>query len=239
MSSAPSNSPNSPNAFNAGYASAEHTMFPLPSAQTVAGKSQIELGHLVMAPPQPLRVTLSSNPALAQARVIENVFTAAQCEQIIAIGTKRPREDARVQSYGSSARIGHVAWIDPGADTFWIYQRLATVVAWVNQAFRFELLGFSDALQYTVYGAGHKFDWHVDIGAGAASNRKLSLTVQLSDESAYEGGALQFISAPERDMPKLRGAAILFPAYLAHRVSDVTSGVRCSIVGWAAGAPFK
>ena len=217
----------------------QHTMFPLPASQLVAGKSQGELSSLQLPSPQPLNATLASNPALAQARVVENVFTPAQCEQIMKLGSKLPREDARVQSYGTSARIGHVAWIDPGAETFWVYQRLATIVQWVNQAFRFELMGFSDALQYTVYGPGHKFDWHVDIGAGNASNRKLSLTVQLSDESAYEGGALQFISAPDLSMPKKQGAAILFPAYLAHRVTDVTSGVRCSIVGWAAGTPFR
>jgi PKHD-type hydroxylase len=94
-------------------------------------------------------------------------------------------------------------------------------------------------LQYTVYGPGHKFDWHVDIGAGQASNRKLSITVQLSDEGGYEGGALQFISAPDMAMPKGQGTAILFPSYLAHRVNDVTSGLRCSLVGWAAGVPFR
>jgi PKHD-type hydroxylase len=217
----------------------QYTLFPLPPAQLVAGKSQQELAGLMLPPPRPTPAVLASNPALAQARVVENVFTAEECDRIIAIGGKRPREDARVQSYGNSARIGHVAWIDPGQDTIWLYQRLATVVQWVNQAFQFELLGFADALQYTVYGTGHKFDWHVDIGAGQASNRKLSITVQLSEESAYEGGALQFISAPDMSMPKTRGTAILFPSYLAHRVSDVTDGLRCSLVGWAAGVPFR
>ena len=215
------------------------TLFPLPAAQLVAGKSQAELEGLRLPAPRPLVAALAHNPALAQARVVENVFTAEQCEQIMAIGTRRPREDARVQSYGTSARIGHVAWIDPAPDTLWVYQRLATIVAWVNQAFQFELLGFADALQYAQYGPGHKFDWHVDIGAGAASNRKLSLTVQLSGESAYEGGGLQFISAPDTVSPKMRGTAILFPSYLAHRVSDVTGGLRCSLVGWAAGVPFR
>jgi PKHD-type hydroxylase len=219
--------------------SRQHTLFPLPPAQLIAGRRQSELEELRLPPPQPTPAVLTTNPALAQARVVENVFTVAQCEEIVAIGAKRPREDARVQSYGTSARIGHVAWIDPAPETVWVYQRLATIVTWVNQAFQFELMGFADALQYTQYGPGHKFDWHVDIGAGAASNRKLSITVQLSDESAYEGGELQFISAPDMTMAKTRGTAILFPAYLAHRVSEVTSGLRCSLVGWAAGAPFR
>jgi PKHD-type hydroxylase len=215
------------------------TLFPLPPAQLIAGKSQEELATLALPPPRPTPALLNSNPALAQARVVDGVFTPEECEKIVAIGTKRPREDARVQSYGNSVRVGHVAWVDPAPDTIWIYQRLATIVAWVNQAFQFELLRIADALQYTVYGLGHKFDWHVDIGAGQASNRKLSITVQLSDESAYEGGALQFISAPDMPMPKTRGTAILFPSYLAHRVSDVTDGLRCSLVGWAAGVPFR
>ena len=217
----------------------QYMLFPLPPAQLVAGKSQADLATLALPPPRPMPAILKSNPALAQARVIEAVFTPDECERIMAIGAKRPREDARVQSYGGSARVGHVAWVDPAADTIWVYQRLATIVAWVNQAFQFELLGFADALQYTVYGPGHKFDWHVDIGAGQASNRKMSITVQLSEESAYEGGGLQFISAPDMTMPKGRGTAILFPAYLAHRVSDVTSGLRCSLVAWASGVPFR
>ena len=217
----------------------QHTLFPLPPAHLVAGRNQSELAGLRLPAPQPTPAVLTANPALAQARVIESVFTAAECEQIMAVGARRPREDARVQSYGTSARIGHVAWIDPAPETIWVYQRLATIVAWVNQAYQFELMGFADALQYAAYGPGHKFDWHVDIGTGAASNRKLSMTVQLSGESAYEGGALQFISAPDMAMPKTRGTAILFPAYLAHRVSAVTNGERSSLVGWAAGAPFR
>ncbi|MEO7761974.1 MAG: 2OG-Fe(II) oxygenase, partial [Casimicrobiaceae bacterium] len=185
--------------------SKQFMLFPLPPMQLIAGKEQVELQHLALPAPRPLPVMLTSNPALAQARVVENVFTPEECESIIALGGRRPREDARVQSYGNAARVGHVAWIDPAADSVWIYQRLATIVTWVNQAFKFELMGFADALQYTVYGVGHRFDWHVDIGAGQASNRKLSITVQLSKESAYEGGGLQFISAPEMAMPKGRG----------------------------------
>lgn len=217
----------------------QYTLFPLPPAQLVAGKTQSELASLQLPPPRPTPAMLKSNPAVAQARVVENAFTAAECEQIIAIGAKRPLEVARVQSYGTSARIGHVAWIDPGAETLWVYQRLATIITWVNQAFQFELMGFADALQYAQYGPGNKFDWHEDIGGGAASNRKLSMTVQLSDEAAYEGGQLQFLSVPELSVPKSRGTAILFPSYLAHRVSDVTGGLRCSLVGWAAGVPFR
>ena len=217
----------------------QQTLFPRPPASLFAGKSREQLDQVELPVPRPMPVTLTTNPALNQARVVENVFTPDECERIMAIGQRRPREDARVQSSGNAARIGHVSWIDPGQESIWVYQRLGAVVAWVNQAFQFDLMGFADALQFTVYGAGHKFDWHLDIGAAAASLRKLSISVQLSGENAYQGGGLQFISAPDVTMPKTRGAAILFPAYLAHRVQDVTEGVRCSLVGWAAGNPYR
>ena len=100
--------------------SRQFTLVPLPPAQLVAGKAQAELARLDLPQPRPTPAILTSNPALAQARVVEGVFTAEECEAIIAIGAKRPREDARVQSYGNAARIGHVAWVDPGPDTIWI-----------------------------------------------------------------------------------------------------------------------
>ena len=68
---------------NATAASQQHTMFPLPALPLVAGKSQTDLSTLQLPPPQPLRAVLATNPALAQARVVENVFTKDQCEQIM------------------------------------------------------------------------------------------------------------------------------------------------------------
>src|SRR5262245_27564173 len=109
-------------------AAAKHfTLFLLPPMQFIAGKAQEDLAKILLPPPRPLRAVLAPNPALAQARVVENVFTDDECDKIIAIGNKRPRQDARVQSYGSSARVGHVAWMDPGPETIWVYQRLATI----------------------------------------------------------------------------------------------------------------
>lgn len=45
--------------------------------------------------------------------------------------------------------------------------------------------------------------------ARAPREPRLSRSQCLSDETAYEGGGLQFISAPDMTMPKTRGTAIL------------------------------
>jgi PKHD-type hydroxylase len=36
-----------------------------------------------------------------------------------------------------------------------------------------------------------------------------------------------------------KGSLILFPAYLGHRVSPLTSGVRYSVLTWMLGNAFK
>ena len=70
--------------------------------------------------------------------------------------------------------------------------------------------------------------------------RKLSLTIQLTDPSKYEGGDLEIFQSHEPlKMGKEQGMAILFPSYVLHGVIPVTKGERCSLVGWFTGDPFK
>lgn len=97
-----------------------------------------------------------------------------------------------------------------------------------------------EPLQYAEYHSYDNggYDWHMDIGTGAANCRKLSISVQLSDPSDYDGGDLEFwgTGVADRDQGKL----IAFPSYLLHRVAPVTRGVRRSLVAWAIGAtPFR
>jgi PKHD-type hydroxylase len=83
----------------------------------------------------------------------------------------------------------------------------------------------------------------MDVGYGEVNRRKLSLTVQLSDPSEYEGGDFhiwyggdegQFIT-----MPKEKGTVLIFPSFLMHRVTPVTKGTRKALVFWTGGEPYK
>jgi len=97
-----------------------------------------------------------------------------------------------------------------------------------------------------------KYDWHIDVGPGPVpSMRKLSYSILLNP-GEYEGG--DFITKigrsnvgyeegwrkdrPSEDIKNIIGTMILFPSYILHRVSDVTSGTRYSMVGWAHGNSF-
>ena len=71
--------------------------------------------------------------------------------------------------------------------------------------------------------------------------RKLSATINLSNPEDYEGGELQlrcydqlhiFNEAP-------RGSMVVFPSFMEHRVTSVTSGQRTAAVVSYNGAPLK
>jgi PKHD-type hydroxylase len=76
--------------------------------------------------------------------------------------------------------------------------------------------------------------------------RKLSISVQLSDCSEYEGGELEFqprdVQDPNHTIActeaQTKGSIIIFPSYVWHRVKPVTKGTRYSLVIWNLGRPY-
>ena len=178
----------------------------------------------------------------------ENAFSPVEMDAIIAIGDGLKLEKASVTytagdvSTEDPIRITRTAWIPRGPETAWIYDRLERIIRTLNQQiYRFELSGFSDQLQYTVYDAGEggHFDWHIDL-VRHSSHRKLSFSLQLSDPSDYEGCDLEMHGgAQPMPAPRTRGTLIAFPSYVMHRVTRIRSGTRKALVIWTAGPPFR
>ena len=119
-------------------------------------------------------------------------------------------------------------------------------------------------MQYTQYGSGQFYDWHIDAGIdtvykpeqiiGSGSNnaadfltvqgeyvRKLSFSLQLSDPEDYTGGEVQFMDNSRKSFfaPKQKGTIILFDSRTPHRVRKIKSGLRKSLVGWVVGPRWK
>lgn len=110
-----------------------------------------------------------------------------------------------------------------------------------RKAFNVDLDKVAD-IQYTQYFAtdeGH-YDWHHDIhwNNDAGYDRKLSITICLTDPDDYEGGDFEFneCGSPPRPNP---GDVLVFPSYLRHRVTPVTRGTRTSIVAWFEGPRWR
>jgi PKHD-type hydroxylase len=108
---------------------------------------------------------------------------------------------------------------------------------------QYDLWGFWDPIQYTAYSAerGGHCDWHDDQhDSPGALPRKLSLVLLLSDETAYEGGDFEsFDRGPRPIGVRTKGALIVFPSFLSHRVTPVTKGYRQSLVAWITGPKFR
>ena len=76
--------------------------------------------------------------------------------------------------------------------------------------------------------------------------RKLSMIIPLVDGNEYEGGDFEInLNNPENDNnivsikeAKIKGTIIVFPSFVWHRVTPVTSGTRYSLVIWNLGKPF-
>ena len=177
-----------------------------------------------------------------------NAFSPAELDRIEAYGDRLPVDEAVIASSASDnivrgeVRVTRTAWLSLTPESKWIYDRLQRVARTLNdRVYQFELSGFSEHLQYTVYHgseSGH-YDWHVDQGP-LRTRRKLSLSVQLSDPAGYEGCDLQFYGGNQIETaPRERGTVIAFPSYVLHRVTPCTKGTRKAIVAWTTGPQFR
>jgi len=143
-------------------------------------------------------------------------------------------------------RKSKIFWIPMIESWKTLYERVMVHVGECNdKIFKFDITRMAENLQYTEYEEcyqGH-YSWHYDVGCNEIdSGRKLSVVVQLSDPSEYEGGELHIICGDDKEYniaPKEKGTMIVFPSYLRHRVTPVTKGKRCSLVTWINGPPFR
>jgi PKHD-type hydroxylase len=176
-----------------------------------------------------------------------NAFSPDEMDRIERIGDALPLAEASLALEISAEvreriRITRTAWLESIDENKWIYERVQRIAMTINaMAYRFDLTGFSERIQYSVYhgSEGGHYDWHVD-QAPLVTRRKLSLTVQLTDPSQYQGGDLQFMACGmTENAPRERGMVIAFPSYGLHRVVPVTGGTRRSLVIWITGPPFR
>ena len=175
----------------------------------------------------------------------ENAFTEQELNWL-QNKAKNAEQDGRVGGnamggVNPNIRRSQVSWLENSADTKWVFEKLGAIVSNMNaQHFRFDLTGFGEPCQLTNYNQSEHgmYGWHQDYGGGIS--RKLSMVVQLTDPSEYEGGNLQIMtSAQPQNVRKQKGLVAIFPSYILHQVTPVTQGSRQSLVAWVSGAAFK
>jgi len=172
------------------------------------------------------------------------LLSDAVCDRIISLGESKESKPGTVMAPSSvqvdaSVRDTEVTWLRPD-DCSWLYDIVWKAVS--KNIWDYDIRGFGDNLQYTVYrGDGnHFYDWHHDIGT-ESNHRKISFTLALSNSDEYAGGdfGMQGPEGPLPVPPLEKGAALMFPSFMRHRVAPVTEGVRRSLVAWIAGPKFR
>ena len=134
----------------------------------------------------------------------------------------------------------------------WIYREIQPYVNIANQNAGWNYhWDWSESCQFTRYDGSKKghYDWHTDSGKEineGGNMRKLSMIIPLVDGNEYEGGDFEInLNNPENDNnivsikeAKIKGTIIVFPSFVWHRVTPVTSGTRYSLVNWHRGRRF-
>ena len=175
----------------------------------------------------------------------ENAFTEEELDRLVAYGDSLDLQPAVIGATDvvTAIRRTKTGWINNNPESAWLYDRLAYVARKINSKFfNFELYGFVEDMQYTVYtddDEGH-YTWHEDITASVESPRKLSLVLQLSNPADFDGGELETSAGiSTASVEKRRGLIAAFPSWRIHRVTPVTRGIRRTLVIWVAGPSFK
>lgn len=174
------------------------------------------------------------------------VFTCEEIERIKVIGRRIGMNRALTGNGGENCldhRRSFTSWIHSNEHTAWIYQKLASLVLENNEKFFNFDLTMLENLQFTYYNSSEEgcYKAHVDPTIWSLPhNRKLSLVMQLSDPSEYEGGNLLLHNSHEpTEIQKEKGMIVCFPSYTLHEVTPVTKGERYSLVAWVHGPKLR
>ena len=155
---------------------------------------------------------------------------------------------------GTTIRDCKIAWINDK----WIYDIINPFIHTANKEAGWDFQwDWNEDSQFTIYEKGHHYGWHTDQFNMPRKDknknfdgktRKLSLTLQLTDKTKYEGGDFQFkwIDNRKKDLlniitvddSKDIGTVIIFPSFIWHRILPITKGKRESLVNWSVGKVF-
>jgi PKHD-type hydroxylase len=168
----------------------------------------------------------------------QNEIPASVCDAIISEGKKLDIGQGRVgnnEVINPNIRNSNIAWFSWNS---WIGAICAHYIHQANnQAWQFQLTGQQDP-QFTIYENEQFYDFHSDSSNVEGGMRKVSIVISITDPDTYEGGEFEFIDGTKPDI-KQRGSILVFPSFVEHRVTPITSGTRYSLVNWYCGDKFK
>lgn len=190
-------------------------------------------------------LTTAKNPGWCS---IDDIFTDDELVKIIKMGSDNNLSTPTEAKIGSKTddkkntdvRKSKISWIRTDVETnIWLFKKLTDVITQVNNnVFNFDI-EYIQNLQFTEYNIGDFYGHHTDIAYESDRSRKLSFSIQLSDESTYDGGNLKLYCGEPFTVPRKKSTITIFPSYVLHEVEPVNKGVRYALVGWIVGPKFR
>ena len=145
----------------------------------------------------------------------DHVIKFAKEQQFIRgmIGNKK---DKGFDEEDLNVRKSEIVWLNEP----WINRHLHPFVHHANRnaGWNFQYTGHEN-IQFTKYVDDGHYDWHADM-----------------DVEPPNHGIVRKIVIKEA---RKKGSVIVFPSFLLHKVTPVTSGTRYSLVMWTLGQPFN
>jgi PKHD-type hydroxylase len=124
-----------------------------------------------------------------------------------------------------------------------IYKIISNVFNEINNKYFKYDLSETLEIQIVKYDVGGNYNWHCDYGLSQNpdTDRKLSLSIQLSDKYEYQGCDLIMCDNSRRyhTLKKEIGCGVVFDSKTPHKVTHLTKGIRYSLVAWIHGPHLR
>jgi predicted 2-oxoglutarate/Fe(II)-dependent dioxygenase YbiX len=99
-------------------------------------------------------------------------------------------------------------------------------------------IDFIEPYEIKYYPLGGHYSRHIDNyhGMNIPTDRKISMILQLSEDSDYAGGNLTIV---REQASRKRLSMTFFPSFYPHGVDTITRGSRWVLIGWAWGPYWR
>jgi len=163
-------------------------------------------------------------------QIFKSLVPSMACNTIIKECKSRPQLDAGIGQTNTKSvgRSTQVTFIHNQFIKSFIHELVTT-------HYKNCIIEEAEDLQFATYNVGDFYGVHKD--ADETNGRILSVSVQLSKPSEYEGGdlCLYGIGGSPSPLENAQGTVIIFPSDILHEVERVTKGTRYSLVQWFKG----
>jgi hypothetical protein len=173
------------------------------------------------------------NKLLKKIYIKQKALDIDHCNQLIDFGSKNV--NVGLNKHPNSFNVSfHSCTLPLNSDT---HKMLNDVWVDVIKFLDFDI-DFIEPYELKRYTSEDFFEKHTDTYNHIADNvdRKITMSVQLSDENEYEDGSFNVLNHKFK-LPK--GSIIAFPSFFEHEVEKIQSGVRWSLIGWGWGPYWR